>query len=153
MANITEPGSPPYGKPHRPQCGSCTMRGHWDELHFACLPEGLSLCTLVHHLERTDWAGIALPSEAVTASTVPECGPHFDPDRRELSLDGVVVRQFHRAAANQISILKAFRKHGWPAGVDNALGRPAADDVRHRLSDAINELNQHQTPKLIHFWV
>ena len=152
MIETTELGFPPYEGPHRSQCRSCTMRERWGEVQFACLPKGLSLCALVAHLEKTRWAGIAVPADRVRTAA-PACGPHFDLQRRQLLLDAVVVRQYHREAENQFSVLRAFQAQGWPFRIENALGRQKRLGIRHRLSDTVANLNKHQKPKLIHFWV
>ncbi len=71
--------------------------------------------------------------------------PCYDSLRRELSVPGRVVREFHRDAENQIAILEAFEKAGWPPRIENVFPRPMPwEVVRHRLSNAVSELNEKQ---------
>ena len=75
----------------------------------------------------------------------------FDKERLELRVNGRAVLRFYREVGNQVAILRIFEDLGWPAEVDNVLGRPGPLDPKHRLSDAVCALNLRQ--KMIHFWV
>jgi len=130
------------------------MRGRCDKHQFACLPEGWSLYALVQHLEKTSWAGIVAPRDPAAAEDeIPALGPKFDKGRRVLTVHGKLVRQFYRDAENQIPILKAFQEQNWPPWIENPLGRPKPTDARHRLSDAVADLNEDQKEKLVRFWI
>jgi hypothetical protein len=49
--------------------------------------------------------------------------PHWDEHRRELHYRGRCVRRFNRGSAkNQIDVIEAFERAGWPVQIDNPLG-------------------------------
>src|SRR5262249_37749609 len=78
--------------------------------------------------------------------------PHYDRDRRELSLGGKLVKRLKQRAPDQTLILDAFEEQNWPARIANPLsprghGRPR----KLRLNPAIYRLNRHQVHSLRHF--
>jgi hypothetical protein len=77
--------------------------------------------------------------------------PHWNEARRELTLNGTVVKRFRVPADNQEIILATFEEDGWPDHIDDPL--PVKGDInpRTRLHDAINKLNGCQTHRLIRF--
>ncbi len=77
--------------------------------------------------------------------------PKWDQIRRELSLDGVVVKRFRQPAKNQEIILATFEDDGWPAHIDNPLAGVNGHKAEDRLHGAIQRLN-HQTVRLIRFF-
>jgi hypothetical protein len=77
--------------------------------------------------------------------------PCWDSSRRELSLDGMVVKRFRVPAQTQELILRAFQEDGWPEHIDDPLPGSGAIDARTRLHDAIHRLNGHQANRLIRF--
>jgi hypothetical protein len=77
--------------------------------------------------------------------------PQWDPVRRELSLAGRIVKQFHVPAGNQEVILSAFQEEGWPDYIDDPLPGNHGIDPKTRLNDAIYRLNRKQLTCLIRF--
>jgi hypothetical protein len=77
--------------------------------------------------------------------------PQWDPVRRELSLAGRIVKQFHVPAGNQEVILSAFQEEGWPEYIDDPLPGNHGINPRTRLNDAIYRLNRKQLTCLIRF--
>jgi hypothetical protein len=77
--------------------------------------------------------------------------PFWNSSRRELSMDGLVVKRFRVPAKNQEVILCAFEEERWPDQIDDPL--PVGDDIdpRTRLHDAINRLNHRQTNHMLQF--
>lgn len=77
--------------------------------------------------------------------------PCWNAARRELRLNGRVVKRFRVPAQNQEMILAAFEEEGWPDHIDDPL--PVSDDIDPptRLHDAINRLNGCQSHRLIRF--
>jgi hypothetical protein len=77
--------------------------------------------------------------------------PSWNDARRELTLDGRLVKQFRVPARNQATILAAFEEEGWPDHIDDPL--PMSGDINPptRLHDAINRLNGCQVHRLLHF--
>ncbi len=77
--------------------------------------------------------------------------PVWDAVRRELRLDGELVKQFKWSALNQEMILAAFEEEHWPVRIDDPLPPHAEQDSKRRLSDTIKCLNRKQKHSLIHF--
>lgn len=77
--------------------------------------------------------------------------PHWDQKRRELSLAGRIVKQFHVPAGNQELILGAFQEEGWPEYIDDPLPGNHEIDPKTRLNDAVYRLNRKQHTFLIRF--
>ena len=71
--------------------------------------------------------------------------------RRELLLNGEVVKRFRVPAQNQEVILGAFEEERWPDHIDDPLPVSGDIDPRTRLHDAINRLNRCQTNRLLRF--
>ena len=79
--------------------------------------------------------------------------PQWDAARRELSLGGRMVKQFHVPARNQELILSAFQQDDWPESIDDPLTFEIDIDPKTRLNDAIYRLNHKQIACLIRFHV
>jgi hypothetical protein len=77
--------------------------------------------------------------------------PHWDPQRRELRLDGHLVKRFRVPSPNQESILHAFEEEGWPARVDDPLSPEPEQNPKRRLNDTIKSLNQHHQATVLRF--
>jgi hypothetical protein len=77
--------------------------------------------------------------------------PQWDPVRRELSVAGRIVKQFHVPAGNQEVILSAFQEEGWPDHIDDPLPGNRRIDPKTRLNDAVYRLNRKQHTFLIRF--
>ncbi len=77
--------------------------------------------------------------------------PIWDPERRELRVGGVVVKQFKVPAANQEAILAAFEEEGWPIRVDDPLSPQPDQEPKTRLHHTINSLNRNQQHPLVRF--
>jgi hypothetical protein len=79
--------------------------------------------------------------------------PRWDAARRELSLGGRMVKQFHVPASNQELILSAFQEEDWPESIDDPLTGEIDIDPKTRLNDAIYRLNRKQLACLLRFHV
>jgi len=77
--------------------------------------------------------------------------PHWDPEARELWLNGKLVKRFKWHAVNQEVVLSAFQEEGWPVRIDDPLPPQPEQDSKRRLSDTIKCLNRKQAHELIHF--
>jgi len=67
--------------------------------------------------------------------------PSWNPLRRELSLNGTVVKRLRRCAPMLEMILVAFQEEGWPDAVYNPL--PGDEDQqRERLHNAVQAWNR-----------
>lgn len=77
--------------------------------------------------------------------------PVWDAERRELLVNGDVVKQFKWTAENQETILAAFEEEHWPVHIDDPLPPRPEQDSKRRLSDTIKCLNRKQKRPLIHF--
>jgi hypothetical protein len=79
--------------------------------------------------------------------------PKWDAARRELSLGGRMVKQFHVPARNQELILSAFQEQDWPESIDDPLTGEIDIDPKTRLNDAVYRLNHKQLASLLRFHV
>ncbi len=79
--------------------------------------------------------------------------PHWNAQRRELRVDGQVIKRFRSSAANQEAILNAFEEEGWPPRIDDPLPQMPQQnqDAPCRLNDAARRLNKHHKTDLIRF--
>ena len=77
--------------------------------------------------------------------------PTWDPEKRELHINGLTVKQFKWTAVNQEAILSVFEEEGWPTRIDDPLPPQLEQDSKRRLSDTIKCLNRKQTNELIRF--
>jgi hypothetical protein len=82
---------------------------------------------------------------------VADVKPKWDPERQELRVGDVIVKQFKVPAANQERILAAFEEDGWPIRIDDPLPPASEQDSKRRLHDTINSLNRNQKQSLIRF--
>ena len=77
--------------------------------------------------------------------------PRWDRERRELTVNGCVVKHFKWTAVNQEAILSAFEEEDWPYRIDDPLSPQPGQDSKRRLGDTIKCLNRKQKEALIHF--
>jgi hypothetical protein len=77
--------------------------------------------------------------------------PCWNSRRRELSLDGRVIKRYRVPAPNQEAILSAFEEEGWPEHIDDPLPVRGDIDPPTRLHDVINRLNGCQSHRLLRF--
>jgi hypothetical protein len=77
--------------------------------------------------------------------------PNWDSERRLLSLNSQVIKQFKWKALNQEMILATFEEEGWPPRIDDPLPPKPNQNSKRRLSDTIKCLNRHQKNSLVHF--
>lgn len=77
--------------------------------------------------------------------------PNWDPERRVLGFNGLIVKRFKWNAMNQQAILIAFEEEGWPARIFDPLPPQAEQDTKRRLSDTIKCLNRKQCHPILHF--
>lgn len=82
---------------------------------------------------------------------LPHARPHWDADRRELSVNGLLIKRFKWPAANQETVLAAFAEEDWPFRIDDPLPPQPEVDPKRRLSDTIKCLNRKQHHPLVHF--
>ena len=83
--------------------------------------------------------------------TAAQGAPRWDGLRRELLVDGQVVKRFRVPAPNQIAILAAFEEEGWPPRVFDPLPPQEEQDPKRRLHESIKALNGHHRVRLIRF--
>jgi len=78
--------------------------------------------------------------------------PHWDVDRRELTVAGKVIKRFRRPSQNQERLLTTFEEEGWGAKIFDPLPYDADNDAKHRLRDTVYHLNcHHETKGLLRF--
>lgn len=101
--------------------------------------------------DQLETADAAEEPQAPNASIEQDPTPHWDAEKRELRIDGKMVKRFKWRAENQEIVLCAFQEEGWPSRIDDPLPPHAEQDSKRRLSDTIKCLNRKQTHELIHF--
>lgn len=77
--------------------------------------------------------------------------PSWDAQRRELWIDGRLVKQLRRPSSNQQTILDAFEAAHWPRRIANPLPLRSAQCPKRRLHDAIKCLNRNHSQEAIRF--
>ncbi len=77
--------------------------------------------------------------------------PVWDPNRRQLRVNALIVKEFKVPAANQVLVLSAFQELGWPTAIDDPLPPRLGLDRKRRLHDTINSLNRNQRRSLLKF--
>ncbi len=77
--------------------------------------------------------------------------PHWDPDRRQLRLGEIAIKEFKTKSPNQEAVLAAFEEEGWPPCIDDPLTFDPKHDQRQRLRNTIKSLNRNQVNHLIQF--
>lgn len=77
--------------------------------------------------------------------------PQWNSQRRELSLDGLLVKKFRTAAANQEFLIVTFNEERWPVRIDDPLPPDPNLDCRCRLINTIKQLNRSQVNSLVRF--
>lgn len=96
-------------------------------------------------------APATIPNRAIVPSL--RCGPVpcWDAHKRELWLDGLLVKRYRNRAVNQQRMLIAFQEEGWRARIDDPLPPKGVTDPRRRLNDTVRQLNLKQINELIRF--
>jgi len=77
--------------------------------------------------------------------------PHWDAEKRKLTLGGRLVKHFRTPANCQELILAAFEEEGWPVRVDDPLPQVDNREPTERLHDAVRRLNGKQQEVRINF--
>jgi hypothetical protein len=77
--------------------------------------------------------------------------PRWDELRRELLVDGQIVKRFRVPAPNQAAVLAAFEEESWPSRIFDPL--PPQGDVspKRRLHETIKALNGCRLARVIRF--
>jgi hypothetical protein len=87
------------------------------------------------------------PSAQVASTPMPQWAAEY----RLLRVGERVIKEFRFPAFNQIAILAAFQKEGWPHRIDDPLPPRNDIDPKCRLHDTIKRLNRHHKDRLIRF--
>jgi hypothetical protein len=82
--------------------------------------------------------------------------PQWDPERRELTVEGDVIKVFRQPSETQEIVLAAFQEDGWINQIDDPLPRTngSGDDVaKARLRKTVEHLNRAQRLPILFFSV
>lgn len=115
------------------------------------LIESSALPDTLYDPNRNSIASTSLPIQP-SANTPPSAAtPHWDPDRRELTFQGQLVKCYKVPSPNQELILSVFQEESWPEFIDDPL--PPLEDLEphRRLQATVKSLNRRQVNKLIRF--
>lgn len=78
--------------------------------------------------------------------------PHWDGRKYDLWAGPNLVKRFRRRAPNQMRVLDAFERNGWPEMIDDPLPEDRYDvDPKQRLHNTIKDLNRSLRETVIHF--
>lgn len=77
--------------------------------------------------------------------------PRWDSIRRELVVDGQIVKRFRLPAPNQEAVLAAFQEEAWPPRVFDPLPPRTDQDSKRRLHETIKALNCRRLARIIRF--
>ncbi len=94
-------------------------------------------------------AGLPIPGQGALPPR-----PRWDPEARQLWLDGRVIKSFRQPAPFQSALLAAFEESGWAAHIDDPIPPEPGDDeraIRARLHDTVKYLNRGVPPGTIGF--
>jgi hypothetical protein len=91
------------------------------------------------------------PLPPVVIRESPAVKPCWDATRRELTLDGLLVKRFRVPALNQETILSVFEEEEWAEHIHDPLPLTMNIDAPTRLHDAINRLNRCQINPVVRF--
>jgi hypothetical protein len=86
-------------------------------------------------------------ASALEQSCLNEIRPHWDPERRVLSVDGDAIKVFRQPSENQESVLSAFQEDGWTDQIDDPLPRATGlgdRGAKIRLRKTVEHLNRAQ---------
>lgn len=86
---------------------------------------------------------------ARSSERLPEARPAWDGEKRELRYRGLLVKQFRQPAGNQVPVLEAFERAGWPTVIHNPFGGADCPKAREALHAAIQNLNRRQQHRLL----
>lgn len=87
---------------------------------------------------------------ATRALTV-DARPSWDAQRRELWVDGRLVKRLRQQSPNQQAILDVFEAANWPSRISDPLPLRAAQCPKRRVHDAIKCLNRYHRHQAIRF--
>lgn len=113
---------------------------------FALSPTGVRMAGAFEPVEED----AELPAPAAV-DRQPTVKPVWDAERRQLSVDGVVVKHFKLPSPNQVTILSTFQEDGWPYHIDDPLPACPTVSPKERLRYTIKSLNKYQKHRLIRF--
>lgn len=123
-----------------------------DRTCFILTPVGAEFAAMIcNELRSTVHPEWYRASDAVVAEPTDDGMPHWDLERRELTVGGVLVKQFKLPAPNQEAILSAFEEDGWPPRIDDPVPPRANQDPKRRLNETITSLNRKQQNRLVRF--
>ncbi|MBU4272473.1 MAG: hypothetical protein KKE86_05040 [Planctomycetes bacterium] len=88
------------------------------------------------------------PNSSEAAVRLP---PRWDATRRELTVDGQVIKRFRVPAANQEAVLAAFEEEGWPPRIFDPLPPRADQESKRRLNETVKALNRSRLARIIRF--
>jgi len=113
--------------------------------------ERLRAASTVADSQRPTWQPNGSADSRPTGRDRSALGPRWDPDRHQLRLGEVLVKEFKINSPNQEAILMAFEEEGWPPRVSDPLAPQPELDPKERLRNTIKSLNRRQLNRLIRF--
>lgn len=142
------------------QLGFCSLRSEttdaryhqrtFRKVHSLLIPSNACLIITTkgrEQLDRIRESGESIDHISKSSMRPADFIPEWNSELRQLKLEGIIVKQFHRKARNQTIVLAVFQEDEWPRRISDPLP-PNGTDPKRRLNDTIRGLNtNHLTPK------
>ena len=78
--------------------------------------------------------------------------PKWLPEKRQLTFDGRVIKQFRVPSCNQEAVLMAFEEEGWPPRIYDPLIPKNGIEMKRRVMETIKSMNRWHKQKVIRFF-
>ncbi|SRR5260370_2901594 len=78
--------------------------------------------------------------------------PRYDTSQHTLYVGEIVVKRVKQPSDAQVVVCMEFERLGWPRMIVNPLQASATSSRKHRQQNVVDNLNDNQQTKLIHFY-
>src|SRR5260221_2484017 len=82
----------------------------------------------------------------------PVLKPRYDISQHTLYVGEIVVKRIKQPSDAQVVVFMEFERQGWPRMIVNPLAASAKSGRKHRRQNVVDNLNDNQQTKLIHFY-
>ena len=78
--------------------------------------------------------------------------PKWHVEKRQLTFDGLLIKEFRVPSSNQETVLRAFEEEGWPRRIFDPLVPKHGVAAKSRVSETIKSMNRWHKEKAIRFF-
>ena len=86
------------------------------------------------------------------AQALQKLKPKWLPEKRQLTFNGRVIKQFRVPSCNQEAVLMAFEEEGWPSRIYDPLIPKNGIEMKRRVTETIKSMNRWHKQKVIRFF-